>query len=104
MGKRLEKQQPAVKRSSSSNSSSRLSDAAATAAATLYAARQLHSNLSASPVCSSWLVLTCMLDCSLLLQVQHKVTDAITSIDGELCFNIGVAAPLDANEADKMAW
>jgi hypothetical protein len=37
-------------------------------------------------------------------QVQHKVTDAIVSIDGELCFNIGVAAPLDANEADKMAW
>lgn len=40
----------------------------------------------------------------LVLQVQHKVSDAITSIDGELCFNIGVAAPLDANEADKMAW
>lgn len=41
---------------------------------------------------------------NLLLQIQHKVTDAITSIDGELCFNIGVAAPLDANEADRMAW
>lgn len=26
------------------------------------------------------------------------------SIDGELCFNIGVAAPLDANEAEKMTW
>lgn len=38
------------------------------------------------------------------VQVQHKVTDAITSIDGELCFNIGVAAPLDANESEKMAW
>lgn len=41
---------------------------------------------------------------TLLHKVQHKVTDAITSIDGELCFNIGVAAPLDANEAEKMAW
>lgn len=41
---------------------------------------------------------------TLLHKVQHKVTDAITSIDGELCFNIGLAAPLDTNEADKMAW
>jgi phosphoribosylformylglycinamidine synthase len=38
------------------------------------------------------------------LQAQHKVSDAITSIDGELCYNVGLAAPLDAAEADKMAW
>jgi hypothetical protein len=37
-------------------------------------------------------------------QVQHKVSDAIVSIDGELCYNIGLAGPLDAGEADKMAW
>eukprot|EP00775_Hariotina_reticulata_P008987 gene8987-9160_t len=37
-------------------------------------------------------------------EAQHKVTDAITSIDGELCYNIGLAAPLDGAEAEKMAW
>jgi hypothetical protein len=69
----------------------------------LNAAQQLHSN------CSTYhyklnTAESHVLDCFVLLQVQHKVTDAITSLDGELCFNIGLAAPLDTNEADKMAW
>lgn len=66
------------------------------------------------PTCSlllSWLglgllqtVLIACAACRLPLQAQHKVTDAITSIDGELCYNIGLAAPLDTAEAEKMAW
>ncbi|WIA34688.1 hypothetical protein OEZ86_013001 [Tetradesmus obliquus] len=41
---------------------------------------------------------------TLLHKAQHKVSEVITSIDGELCYNVGLAAPLDPSEAEKMAW
>eukprot|EP00877_Chromochloris_zofingiensis_P007400 jgi/Chrzof1/2913/Cz12g03220.t1 len=41
---------------------------------------------------------------TLLHKAQRKVCDAITSIDGEQCYNVAVAAPLDAREASTLAW
>jgi len=37
-------------------------------------------------------------------QAQHKVSDAITAIDGELCYNIALDTPLSAKEAGTLAW
>jgi hypothetical protein len=37
-------------------------------------------------------------------QAKAKVTDAITSIDGEHCYNVGVCAQLNNKEAETMAW
>ncbi len=37
-------------------------------------------------------------------QAQSKVSDAITSIDAETCFNINLSVPLTAKEADTLAW
>ncbi len=33
-----------------------------------------------------------------------KVCDAITSVDGETCFNVQVTAPLDERQAQALAW
>lgn len=65
------------------------------------ATQQLQGCASAAAHSYLW---PCCCHPSALLQVQHKVSDAITSIDGELCYNVGLAAPLDAAEAEKMAW
>jgi hypothetical protein len=37
-------------------------------------------------------------------QAQRKVTDAITGIDAEQCFNVAVDSPLTQKEAETMAW
>jgi len=41
---------------------------------------------------------------TLLRKAQTKVTDAITHIDAEQCFNVGVSAPLTAQEAETTSW
>jgi phosphoribosylformylglycinamidine synthase len=41
---------------------------------------------------------------TLLRKAKAKVTDAITSIDGEACYNIGLSAQLSPKEAETLAW
>lgn len=38
------------------------------------------------------------------VQAQNKVTTAITGIDSEQCYNIGLSAPLTDKEAETMTW
>ena len=37
-------------------------------------------------------------------QAHEKVTDAITKIDGEQCYNVSLTKPLSASEAETLAW
>lgn len=37
-------------------------------------------------------------------QVQAKATDIITSIDGEICYNVQLSEPLNPKEAETLAW
>ncbi|KXZ45082.1 hypothetical protein GPECTOR_59g691 [Gonium pectorale] len=41
---------------------------------------------------------------TLLRKVHEKVTDAITKIDGEQCYNISVTKPLSGPECETLAW
>ena len=41
---------------------------------------------------------------TLLRKAKAKVTDAITSVDGEACYNIGLSAQLSSKEAETLAW
>ncbi len=40
----------------------------------------------------------------LRLQARSKVTDAITAIDGEQVYNVGLKAQLTNKEAETLAW
>ena len=37
-------------------------------------------------------------------QAKSKASDAITAIDAEMCYNVGVSAQLNATEASTLAW
>ena len=39
-----------------------------------------------------------------LSQAKSKASDAITAIDAEMCYNVGVNAQLNAKEASTLAW
>ncbi|KAL6745568.1 CobB/CobQ-like glutamine amidotransferase domain-containing protein [Haematococcus lacustris] len=41
---------------------------------------------------------------TLLHKAQAKVSDAITAIDCELCYNVSVTAPLSSKEAETLTW
>ncbi|PNW79730.1 hypothetical protein CHLRE_08g364800v5 [Chlamydomonas reinhardtii] len=41
---------------------------------------------------------------TLLRKAHEKVTDAITKIDGEQCYNVSLTKPLSASEAETLAW
>ncbi len=46
----------------------------------------------------------CMTSSHARSQAKAKVTDAITSIDGEQCYNIGVSSQLTVKEAETLTW
>jgi hypothetical protein len=41
---------------------------------------------------------------TLLHKAQKKVSDGIASVDGELCYNVELAAPLTPQEAETLSW
>lgn len=41
---------------------------------------------------------------TLLRKAKAKVSADIQSIDGELCYNVALTAPLDSTEAETLAW
>ena len=41
---------------------------------------------------------------TLLRKARAKASDAIASVDGEICYNIQLDAPLSAKDADTLAW
>ncbi|KIY97626.1 phosphoribosylformylglycinamidinesynthase, partial [Monoraphidium neglectum] len=41
---------------------------------------------------------------TLLHKAQAKASDIITSVDGEVCFNVQLSAPLTPKEAETLAW
>ena len=41
---------------------------------------------------------------TLLSKARSKVSDAIGSIDGEVCYNVALSAPLTPQEAETLAW